>query len=90
MSYIPFDASGVSGISFGLNQTLRTSWDTFTRIQLHDSNVSTIKGVGSTTTLRYYTFPTYAEKIQFTQGQSLHLQTYPYLSSLWYSVQRNS
>jgi hypothetical protein len=89
MSYVDYDLSGASGLSFGIAQTNRAAWDTFTRVQLYDSNVSTIKGLGSTTTLHYYNFPTYAEKMQFTQGQFLHLQSYSVSKKLWYSVERN-
>ena len=86
MEYV--DISGMSGLTFSQNLTYRTAWNTFNRVQTFDSNVSTqIKsGVSG---LQYYNFSNYIEKAQFTQGQYLHLQAYPYYSTLWYTVQKN-
>jgi hypothetical protein len=86
--YIPFDASGFLCLGFGQKADYKTSWDTFTRIQLYDSNVSTVRG-SSLRTPPYYHFADYQEKNQYTEGRSLHIYSYPYLSTLWKPVQKN-
>lgn len=88
MSCYPYDASGFLGNSFGANQKNKIAWDTFTRIQSFNSNVSTLRAAGNTN-LQYYNFQTYSEKINFQQGQFLHLKSLPAFSSLWLSVGNN-
>jgi hypothetical protein len=88
MSYVAFDASGFIGMSFGQNAKYETAWNTFRRIQLFNSNVSTLRASGDNT-IRYYTFPTQNEILTFQQGQFLHFQSLPYLSTLWRTVEKN-
>jgi hypothetical protein len=87
MSYVAFDASGFIGMSFGQNQAYTTAWNTFTRIQLYDSNVSTLRS-GGAANLGYYQYPTQDELLRFKQGRQLHLQSLPYLSTLWKPVEK--
>ncbi len=75
-------------MSFQQNGTYKTAWDTFNRIQMFDSNVSTLRFQGATN-LHYYNFSNYTEKALFSQGQFLHYKSIPYLSTLWVTVQRN-
>lgn len=84
-TYFVYDASGFSGLTFSQNQKNREAWNTFERIQLFNSNVSTMNNSGAN--LRYYTFSNYSEKNQFTEGQLLHLKSHPYFSTLWYNIE---
>lgn len=88
MSYVAFDASGFIGMTFGQKAKYTHAWNTFQRIQLFDSNVSTLRATGDTT-LRYYTYPTQTEILTFREGLALHLQSIPYLSTLWRPVEKN-
>lgn len=88
MSYVAFDASGFIGMSFGQNAKYETAWNKFTQIQLFDSNVSTLRA-GGDCNIQYYKFPSYGELATFKQGQFLHLQSLPYLSTLWRLVEKN-
>ncbi len=83
-----FDASGFLVLSIGQNQTYKDAWNTFNRIQTLNSNVSTLRASGYTNAL-YYNYVSNAEKLQFTQGQSLHMRIYPSFSSLWQTVEKN-
>ena len=83
-----YDASGFSGLTFSQNLRYKASWDTFTRIQTFDSNVSTLNAT-SGAGLRYYTFSNYEEKNKFIEGQYLHLKALPYYSSLWFSINKS-
>lgn len=89
MSNYCWDASGFIGNPFGLNQKYKTAWDTFNRIQTFNSNVSTLRFTTGNTSLQYYNYINYTEKINFEQGQFLHFKSLPGLSSLWLTVQKN-
>jgi len=82
------DISGVSGLSFSQRLDYTNAWNTFNRIQTYNSNVSTLINSG-TSGQHYYNFSNYTEKNMFNRGQLLHLQSYPYYSTLWYSVEKN-
>jgi hypothetical protein len=82
------DISGAGGLSFAQNLEYRKAWNTFNRIQTYNSNVSTLIHQGATNQ-HYYNYNTYVEKAEFTRGQLLHLQAYPFYSTLWYSVEKN-
>jgi hypothetical protein len=84
-----YDASGFSALTFSQNLSYKTAWGTFARIQNFNSNVSTLNNTNGAG-LRYYTFSNYAEKSQFTQGQSLHMKALPYYSTLWVTVENNT
>jgi|LauGreDrversion4_2_1035121.scaffolds.fasta_scaffold278178_4 hypothetical protein len=77
-----FDASGFAGLTYNQKNEYSMAWNTFNRVQLFDSNVSTVRAAGNTT-IQYYRFPTNSERYLFTEGRSLHLKTLPALSSFW-------
>jgi hypothetical protein len=83
-----FDASGFLVMTIQQNQTYKDAWNTFNRIQTINSNVSTIRAVGNKN-VYYYNYKTNAEKLQFIQGQSLHMRIYPSFSSFWMPVEKN-
>lgn len=84
-----FDISGVTGLTYSQFIQYNQAWTTFERIQRFDSNVSTQIHSGAVG-LKYYNYSNYIEKNLFIQGQSLHMKAYPYYSTLWYTVQKNS
>jgi hypothetical protein len=71
-----FDLSGFSGLMTSAKLKYETQWNTYNRIQIVNSNVSTLRASGDKTAL-YYQFPTYEEKTAFTNGQMLHIKRYP-------------
>lgn len=83
-----FDASGFLVLSIGQNQVYKDAWNTFNRIQILNSNVSTLRAAGNSNIL-YYNYISNAEKMQFIQGQSLHMRIYPSFSSFWLAVEKN-
>jgi hypothetical protein len=83
-----YDASGFLVQTIRQNQINRESWDTFRRIQILNSNVSTIRSAGRSN-IYYYNFKNNTEKNYFLQGQFLHFQVYPSLSSFWQAVEKN-
>lgn len=82
------DISGVKGMTYSQMLIYKQNWDTFNRIQLFNSNVSTQINSGASG-LQYYNYANYSEKNMFIQGQLLHIQSQPYYSTLWYSVEKN-
>jgi hypothetical protein len=76
MTAVMFDLSGFSGLPSSLKLTYETQWNTYNRIQIANSNVSTLRAAGDKTAL-YYQFVSYQEKNAFTNGQMLHIKRYP-------------
>jgi hypothetical protein len=81
-----FDLSGFLAVPSSIKLSYQDDWNTYNRIQLFDSNVSTIRGKGDKT-ITYYSFANYVEKASFTNGQFLHNQRYP--GSNWNSVSKD-
>jgi hypothetical protein len=82
------DLSGFTQLDFSQNQAFKTAVNTFNRIQVFDSNVSTLKHIGAINQY-YYNFTDYTEKNNYKQGQFLLRQSYPAQSTIWTPVQRN-
>jgi hypothetical protein len=83
-----FDASGFLVLTARQNLHFREAWDTFNRIQTLNSNVSTLRAFGRTD-IYYYNFKTNTERMNFIEGQSLHMRTYPAFSTFWLAVEKN-
>ena len=83
-----YDLSGFTQLDFSQNQAFKTAVNTFNRIQVFDSNVSTLKHIGAINQY-YYNFTDYTEKNNYKQGQFLLRQSYPAQSTIWTPVQRN-
>jgi len=82
-----FTLNGISNVNQSQLQIYKQAWGDYDRIQLYNSNVSTIHGNGTNTKATYYMYVSYAEKNSFRNGQFLHQQQYP--NSNWSSVQEN-
>lgn len=55
---------------YGQYQDLATAWETFRRIELYNSNVSTLRGDGYSD-VNYYQFVTNQEQTFYRQGGTL-------------------
>ena len=86
---VPFTTGSMKALSQSQIAIYTQAWKDFERIQLLNSNTSTVHSTYpvSKLTQTYYTFVSYAEKTSFTQGQYLHVQAYP--NSNWNTVQEN-
>ena len=87
--YICYDAA-ISSIKSITNSELiynKTSWTTFNRIQIYNSNVSTLRHGGANNV--YYTYTDFTERNKFTKGQFLHYTVYPELGSYWNAVSKD-
>ena len=84
--YPCFDLSGVACINQSQLLIYKQAWYDYTRIQLYNSNVSTLHFQGMKN-IPYYQYVNYSEQQSFTQGQFLHSQVFP--SSNWAVVQEN-
>jgi hypothetical protein len=60
----------------------RTDWDFYNKVQVYNSNVSTINATNKT--VPYYVFKNFEEKASFTKGQFLHVKRYP--NSNWDAI----
>lgn len=58
---------GIKFMYYGQYTDLATGWETFRRIELYNSNVSTLRGQGNTD-LNYYQFVTNQEQSYYRQG----------------------
>jgi hypothetical protein len=81
-----FDLSGFLAVPSSLKLSYQDDWNTYNRIQIFNSNVSTIRG-GGDKTVTYYSFSNYTEKNSFTTGQYLHQERYP--NSNWNAVSKD-
>ena len=86
MSGQTFDLSGFLALPSSVKLDYQHYWNTFSRIQIYNSNISTIRS-GGNKTVDYYIFPNYDEVTSFTQGQYLHVQRYP--NSNWATVSKD-
>jgi hypothetical protein len=86
---VMFDVSGYLGLPISVKQRYATQWNTYNRIQIANSNVSTLRGVGDgrASGLSYYQFQSYFERNEFLNGQFLHQKRYP--NSNWAPVQED-
>jgi hypothetical protein len=87
---IMFDVSGYLGLPISVKQRYETQWNTYNRIQIVNSNVSTLRGTegaAATAGLSYYQFQSYFERNEFVNGQMLHQKRYP--NSNWAAVQED-
>jgi hypothetical protein len=85
-NYPVFDLSGILCVNQSQKYIYQQAWNDYTRIQLYNSNVSTLHSQGINN-VQYYQYISYAEKLSYNQGQLLHTQVYP--NSNWNSVQTN-
>jgi hypothetical protein len=81
-----FDLSGFLAVPSSLKLQYQDSWNVYNRIQIYNSNVSTIRG-GGDKTVNYYTYVNYDEANSFTLGLYLHVQRYP--TSNWNPVSKD-
>jgi hypothetical protein len=81
-----FDASGYLGLPFSTKLKYEGQWNTYNRIQLANSNVSTLRS-GGDLRLTYYQFSNFIEKNDFLNGMFLHQKRYP--ASNWNPVSKD-
>lgn len=74
--YACFDANGFLGLPQGVRIKYETWWNTFEKIFAYDVNVSTLRGRDKTP-LTYWTYTTFQEKTDYTNGRLLHMKRYP-------------
>jgi hypothetical protein len=86
MSGLTFDLSGFLAVPSSVKLDYQHYWNTFSRIQAYNSNISTIRS-GGEKGVDYYSFLNYEEVTSFTQGQYLHVQRYP--NSNWATVSKD-
>ena len=83
-----FDVSGFLGLPISVKQRYEGQWNTYNRVQLANSNVSTLRSdainAGQGSQLTYYQFSSYKEKEDFQNGMFLHQKRYP--TSNWNPV----
>jgi hypothetical protein len=70
------DLSGFKFLYQSQNLEYRQAFATFDKVQLFNSNVSTLRAAGNSN-LSYYQFLTNKEKTTFTKGRMLHIQSFP-------------
>ena len=85
-TYPCFDLSGILCVNQSQRFIYQQAWRDYTRIQLYNSNVSTLHFQG-VSNIPYYQYVSYAEKQSFNQGQLLHTQVYP--NRNWNTVAEN-
>ena len=85
-TYPCFDLSGILCVNQSQRYIYQKAWIDYTRIQLYNSNISTLHYQGINN-IQYYQYTTYAEKQSFNQGQLLHSQVFP--NSNWSNVSEN-
>lgn len=81
-----FDLSGILAPPQSLKVYYRDCWNTFSRIQSVNSNVSTIRHTGNTSET-YYIYESLLEQNKYTIGRMLHIQRYP--NSNWREVSKD-
>jgi hypothetical protein len=81
-----FDLSGFLALPSSVKLEYQDSWNVYNRIQIYNSNISTIRGNGDKTVI-YYTYANYDELNSFTIGLYLHVQRYP--TSNWNPVSKD-
>lgn len=78
------DVPGIKSMYYGQYTDLATAWELFRRVELYNSNVSTLRGEGDSNA-SYYQFVTNQEQSYYRQGGVLFF-TYLQYSSI---VQKN-
>ena len=84
--FVTFDLSGYKFQSQAQIGDLRNCWNTYEHIQICNISVSTSIGLGTKTYSAgvndplFYQFRSSEEKFQFTKGQQLHYNRYPYIN----------
>lgn len=70
------DLSGFKFLSQTQKLQYQQNWALFDKIQIYNSNISTLRNAGASN-LSYYQFVSTEEQTRFTQGRFLHIQSYP-------------
>jgi hypothetical protein len=83
----PFSLNGILTIQQSQLSVYKQAWANFDRIQLYNSNISSLRSTGTAKDSNYYVYISYAERDSFRIGQFLHQQQYP--NSNWNTVQQN-
>jgi len=82
----PFNLNGIFiGLSQSQRLTYKSDCDTYNRIQIYNSNVSTANSSGLNKA--YYQYIQISERSSFQNGLRLHEQAYPYNN--WTAVTQN-
>ncbi len=84
--FVAFDLSGFRAVPQSVKVDYQTYWNVYNRIQIYDSNVSTVRGEGDKKAT-YYQYVSYDERNSFINGQMLHIRRYPGIS--WAPVRDN-
>ena len=69
--------SSITSMYYGQLQDLTASWETFRRVELYNSNVSTQRGEGNKA-IRYYQFKDAEELSYYRQGGVLYFRAFEY------------
>ena len=80
---VDFDLSGFQFMKSSQLLLYKTDWNLYNRVQVYNSNVSTLNHASSQK-IDYYQFKNFDEKASFTKGQFLHLKRYP--NSNWDAI----
>lgn len=79
------DVSGVQSLYYNQYREYATSWEYFRRVEIYNSNVSTVKGEGGDSSIPYWQFRTSEDYTLYRQGAIL-FSTYAGYSTI---VQKN-
>jgi hypothetical protein len=76
--------STIQSMYYGQIQELQTSWELFRRVELYNSNVSTMRSSGNSN-VRYWQFGNAEELTYYRQGGQLYFRAFGYSNT----VQKN-
>ena len=67
----------MKGLTYAQYIEYKTAIATYTKVESYNSNVSTLRGLGSGSSLSYYEFPTSQEETIYSLGLMLLIQNNP-------------
>jgi hypothetical protein len=65
------DLSGIGGLDFSQTIEIKSSWDTFRRVEIYNIGISTARN-GGDKTKQYYVYRDNAERMSYVRGLNLH------------------
>jgi len=69
--------STIHSVSYNQRESYKAAWDSFRKVEIYNSNISTQRGEGNTNA-NYYQFPSTAEQAQYKEGQSMFYYYFGY------------
>lgn len=69
--------SSIRSVSYNQRESYRAAWDSFRKVEIYNSNISTQRG-GGDTNATYYQFITTQSQSQYKEGQSMFYYYFGY------------